>query len=286
MSTLSKGITTFAYFVDWNKVDRLHKGVERELHLLDSLIGKQNLEKELDDLLQEYPKVARAFPSLLAVRHEPSESLRILTSYTGGSLTYEEFDLSGNASVTAEQRAKLVRFAKESGILDLFTNRVTKSLPDYHVGVEVGLDSNGRKNRGGSLMESVTWQMVQEMSKRRGWKCLQQANAAEIQRQWGIKVQMDKTASEPDISVLANGMLWVIETNYYNSGGSKLKATAGEYQNKFPRYEAQGHGCIWVTDGMGWLTAETALQEAFQTLPFVLNLELCGRGCLEDILQG
>ena len=46
-------------------------------------------------------------------------------------------------------------FMKKTGLFDLIANHVINNLVDYVTGVEVGLDSNGRKNRGGHLMENL-----------------------------------------------------------------------------------------------------------------------------------
>jgi len=283
MDTLAKGITTYAYFVNWPKVDGFQAAIEKELHLLNSLVGKDNLESRLDKLIEEYPKVVRAFRCLLAIRHKPTDVMRILTSWKGGKLAYEEFDLTGRP-YTAAERKVLVQFAKETGILDLFAKRLVNSLPDYHVGVEVGLDSNGRKNRGGDLMEEVSEELVKAICESRSWSYKPQATAADIKGLWGITVKTDKTSTEWDFAVYNGKSLWLIECNFYNSGGSKLKATAGEYAKRFPFYEDQGFRTLWITDGTGWETAEAPLRDTFGVIRAVINLDMAGRGCLEDLL--
>ena len=44
---------------------------------------------------------------------------------------------------------------EKSGLFDLLQNHLIGNLVDYVTGVETGLDSNGRKNRGGHLMEDL-----------------------------------------------------------------------------------------------------------------------------------
>ncbi len=48
-----------------------------------------------------------------------------------------------------------IKFMRESGLFDLLQNHIINNLYDYVLGIEVGLDSNGRKNRGGHLMENL-----------------------------------------------------------------------------------------------------------------------------------
>ena len=44
---------------------------------------------------------------------------------------------------------------KHTGLFDMLQNHIISNLYDYVTGVEVGLGSNGRKNRGGHQMENL-----------------------------------------------------------------------------------------------------------------------------------
>ena len=46
-----------------------------------------------------------------------------------------------------------VKFFKKSGLENLIRSKKITNIYDYVIGVEAGLDSNGRKNRGGTIME-------------------------------------------------------------------------------------------------------------------------------------
>jgi len=66
---------------------------------------------------------------------------------------------------------------------------------------------------------------------------------------------------------------YLIETNFYNGGGSKLNEVARAYSdvapkiNQYPNFEF-----VWITDGQGWLSAKNKLEEAFSIIPSVYNL--------------
>ena len=49
---------------------------------------------------------------------------------------------------------------RETGLFELLENHIINNLYDYVLGVEVGLDSNGRKNRGGHLMEELVEEYI------------------------------------------------------------------------------------------------------------------------------
>lgn len=285
MANLTPSIKTFDYFINWKKARRLFAQVEPEVNLLNVLLGKADLKKELDALLQKYPSVVKAFPALFAFRLE-AEDLDILVDYTEGKFRYDRYDLAVRSSYTPEQRAKIVEFAEKVGILDLFRSGVTRSLPDYTFGVEVGIDTNGRKNRGGKLMENVLAQILTPICIKHGWKMMPQPTKKKLWDEWKIKLDVDQTDVRPDMAVSTPKGLWLIETNFYNAQGSKLKATAGEYKGKSAWCKSQGHQYLWVTDGTGWKQSEAALRECFDAIDYTLTINMCSKGCLEDLLAG
>lgn len=285
MQNLTPSIKTFGYFVNWGKATRWFKEVEPEVNLLNVLLGKKDLPLELDALLQKYPSVVKAFPILIAYRlDEEGGRVQILTDYTGGKFQYKSYCLEVKASYTAEERADLVEFAEKAGILELFRSRVTRSLPDYALGAEVGLDSNGRKNRGGTLMETVLKEILTPICIRHKWEIMTQPTKKKLWEKWKVNLAIDQTDVRADLAVLAPSGLWLIETNFYNNQGSKLKATAKEYEAKSAWCKAQGHHYLWVTDGTGWVSSAAALRECFNSIDYLLTLEMCSAGCLEDII--
>ena len=79
--------------------------------------------------------------------------------------------------------------------------------------------------------------------------------------------------------------LYLIEVNYYSGGGSKLKATAGEYKELHTFLKAQNITFIWITDGLGWQTAKSSLEETFNHNDYVINIEMLKNGILEEICK-
>ncbi|WP_353737183.1 MULTISPECIES: DpnII family type II restriction endonuclease [unclassified Moorena] len=75
-----------------------------------------------------------------------------------------------------------------------------------------------------------------------------------------------------------------METNFYRGGGSKLKATAGEYSEIFLQWKQDGHEFIWITDGFGWLTAKRPLRDTFDKIDYILNLDMVEKGVLEALI--
>ena len=75
------------------------------------------------------------------------------------------------------------------------------------------------------------------------------------------------------------------EVNFYSGGGSKLKATAGEYKDLHDLITNQGFELIWITDGVGWNTSKTAINETFIHNDYILNLKMLADGVLNEIVK-
>lgn len=278
-STFKDKITQWDYFVDWNKVFKNIKPIEKELNLLNVLIGKEDIEKEAFALIKEYPQVIKAFPTLIAIRES---SIDILIE--SKNFIYKTFSFK-KSSLTDEECELLVEFLIKSGIGELLKDKKIKNLVDYATGVEVGLDSNGRKNRGGTLMESLVEDFVAEACNELNIGYMAQATAAKIKRDWKIDVKVDKSSRIIDFAINKNGKLYFIECNFYGGGGSKLKSTATEYIEMNKYWTAQGIEFIWVTDGAGWKSTLKPLREFFDKADYLLNLEMMKDGILQKIFS-
>ena len=218
-----KGITQFDYFVNWGKVFKNITPIEKELNLLNTAIGKEDIEAALFDILKTYPKTIKTVPTLLAIRDKSVEVLIDSTAFI-----YKNFDFNLK-EVTDEKIHDVVNLLIESGFAELIKTKQIKSIPDYCIGVEVGLDSNGRKNRGGTSMEKLVESFVAIFCHEHNLAYLAQANAKKIKEVWGIDIAVDKSSRIIDFVIKKDAQLFFIECNFYGGGGSKLKSTATEY---------------------------------------------------------
>lgn len=285
ISTLKlKGITQWDYFVKWDKVHNNIKPYEVELNILNVLIGKENIEEELTNLILQYPKVVNVIPLLLAIRfkNKAEQKINILTDLK--TFEYDHFDLSIKVPNKLEAE-NIASFFVGCGLGDLVKDKKVKNLVDYATGVEVGLDSNGRKNRGGHQMEDAVEVYIKEVCDELNLSYLKEANAKAIKNAWNIDITLDKSSRRLDYVINKNGKLYFFEVNFYNGGGSKLKSTATEYVNMNQYWNNQNIDFIWITDGAGWLSAILPLREYFDKGDYLLNLEMLKNGILYNILK-
>lgn len=282
IDSLKQSISGWDYFVNWTRVFGKLDDIEIDLNMLNYLIGKEDIEECFRKLLKERNSIFQTVPILIACR---DTNFQILQEIRDGAFIYNKFDFSAREITTSEDIDRAVEFAKSSGFLDLLKTKRIKNVVDYVIGVEVGLDSNARKNRGGKAMESVLGVMIDNMCSKEGCEFLKSATARSIKEKWNISVEVQKTSRIFDFAVYNHETLYLIETNFYEGGGSKLKSTAGEYRKLFNTISANGHRFIWITDGVGWLTTTNSLREAFDEIDYILNLEFVSKGILEEIIN-
>ncbi|MGD0090625.1 MAG: type II restriction endonuclease [Planctomycetota bacterium] len=281
--TLADSIKFWTFFVNWTKVNGNVAEYEIDLNMLNYLVGKNDIEAAFRELLARRPSLIRLIPVLLACRYN---DFSILTGFADGGPQYERFDFSGARPLSPADIQAACHFADKTGLFALFQSKKLRSVVDYVLGVEVGLDSNGRKNRSGTAMEDLVADLLGKLCKQNGWPMLPQATAVKMKREWGVNVHAEDAARSFDFAVRTPSRVFLIEVNYYSGGGSKLKATAGEYRDLFSVITRQGHGFIWITDGLGWQSALAPIRETFDKTDYILNLQMAGSGLLHAILAG
>ena len=283
LSTLSITNRTPEYYVNWKKVDRETKKYELELNTLNYLIGKDDIYIEALDLFTKQPNLLKAIPSLIASR---DRVLDILTIDNDDNMSFEQLNFK---TIDASRIDDYMKFIEQSGLLMFLQHHANRSLVDYVYGVETGLDSNARKNRSGTTMEGILERHISKIAQEQNLEWKAQATAQFIKEKWGVTVPVDKSERRFDVAVYSkeNHKVWLIETNYYGGGGSKLKAVAGEFTelSQFVVKSDDDVEFVWVTDGQGWKTAHLPLAEAFSHITNVFNLEMLREEFLSELFQ-
>lgn len=283
LSTLSVTNRTPEYYVNWEKVERETRKFELELNTLNYLIGKEDIYDESLMLFTKQPELLKAIPSLITSR---DKLLDILTIDNQDNMSFEQLNFS---KIDIARIVDYVVFMEQSGLLDFLQNKANRSLVDYVYGVEAGLDSNARKNRSGTTMEGILERHVAKIAQKQGLEWKAQATAPFIKSKWNIEVPVDKSERRFDVAVYSKKLhkVWLIETNYYGGGGSKLKAVAGEFTelSQFIKSSKDDVDFVWVTDGQGWKTAHLPLLEAFEHIQNVFNLSMLKEEFLYELFK-
>ena len=270
LETFRASINDYDYYTDFAKVYERAARFKVEIYLLNSLAGSKNIERDFENLLEKYPACLRAVPILLAVRAK--EIFCRDTNY--------RFD-APNQSV---EQYKF--FMRRTGLFDLLENHIVSNLYDYATGVEVGLDSNGRKNRGGHQMENLVRKFLEEA----GVEFYAEKYSHEVEKIFGLDlsaISAEGTSTKRfDFVVKSCETVFGIETNFYASGGSKLNETARSY--KMIAEESKnisGFKFVWITDGNGWKSARKNLKETFLVLDTLYNIKDLEDGIFRELFK-
>jgi len=282
LDNLKPSVLLWSYFVNWEKVFKNTRNIEIALNKLNYLIGKNNFDDEFRYLLTNEPELAKIIPSLVVRDGKNTSKFKVLVDYEQKKLVYEDYDFSKVKPNKADIEKYLI-FVKETGFKELIVSQKIKNLVDYMIGVEAGLDSNGRKNRNGHSMENIVEFFIQDLCKRNKIRYLKEANSSKIKKELGYDVPVDKSSRRYDFVVSNGEELMIFETNYFSASGSKLKSTAGEYRNLFDVLKGK-YRFIWITDGFGWKSTVRPLRETFNNNEYIFNLAMLEKGILDFIV--
>ena len=284
LSGFRDSIADYGYYIDFEKVHRNVDNIKVELNILNSLIGSKNIEVDFENLMRKYPEVLKCIPLLLAVRANEI----YCQDENGGHLFQFDFGKYPPNSHAHYERYKY--FMRETGLFDLLENHIVNNLVDYATGVETGLDSNGRKNRGGHLMEGLVESFINKAGFVKDKTYFKEMYIHQITAKWGIDLSaisnQGKMEKRFDFVVKTPTMIYGIETNFYGSGGSKLNETARSYKTLALETDTiNGFTFVWFTDGKGWTSARNNLEETFDVMPHIYNIKDLENGIITEVFK-
>ena len=273
-----KSIADYKYYIDFPKVFANVDAVRIELNILNSLIGSHSIESDFENIITRYPETLKCIPILLAKRE-----MDIVAMDQEGQFCY-------NFAKRNYPVAQYKVFMRKTGLFDLMEKHLINNLVDYVTGVETGLDSNGRKNRGGHLMEDLVESYLIEAGLVKENTYFKEMYIHEIEQKWHVDLSAisNNGSAEKrfDFVIKCPDMIYGIETNFYSSSGSKLNETARSY--KTITLETQNldfFKFVWFTDGQGWLSARNNLKETFDVLDNLYNIKDLEDGVISRLIQ-
>lgn len=277
--TFTDSIANYKYYIDFETIYKNAEIYKIELNMLNSLIGSKNVEKEFEDLVRKYPEVLKCIPILLAVRQYEI----IVLDDDGNKFEYNFKKMNYDV-----EQYKV--FMRETGLFGLLEKHLVNNLYDYVLGVESGLNSNARKNRGGHLMEELVEKFIQKAGFKKNETYFKEMYLQDIENKWKLDMSFISNKNQAtkrfDYVIKTDNCIYGIETNFYVAGGSKLNETARSY--KMIAEEAEkvvGFEFVWFTDGMGWISARNNLRETFDRMENVYNINDMKNGIMKEIFK-
>lgn len=277
-STFRESIATYSYYVDFRKVYSNVESIKVELNILNSLINSKDIKSDFEEIIIKYPETLKCIPILLAVRN--------LEIPIMDDAEFLNFNFLHPVLSTKEY----AEFMDRSGLFDLLQNHLINNLIDYVTGVETGLDSNGRKNRGGHLMEDLVESYIQKAGFQKNINYFKEMYVSEISKKWKVDLSAvsnkGKVEKRFDFVVKTNKQIYVVEANFYGSSGSKLNETARSYKTLSTEIDTiDGVTFVWFTDGKGWINARNNLEETFDIMEHIYCIEDMKKGIISKIFK-
>lgn len=278
LSNFRESIADYNYYIDFPKIYRNIEAIKIELNILNSLIGSTNIENDFENLISKYPEVLKCIPLLLAVR-----SQQIYAVDGDGAFHY-----NFNKMLLPAKQYKI--FMQKTGLFDLISKHLINNLVDYATGVETGLDSNGRKNRGGHLMENLVESYIQKAGFIKNKNYFKEMYIHQISGMWGLNLaaisNQGKMEKRFDFVIKCPNAVYGIETNFYGSGGSKLNETARSYKTLAQEANTvDGFTFVWFTDGKGWSSARNNLEETFDIMEHIYNIQDLENDIINEVIK-
>ena len=277
LSNFRNSIANYSYYVDFDKVYKNINSIRVELNILNSLIGSKSIEKDFENIVLKYPETLKCIPLLLAVRAN-----EIFAIDGDGEFNYNFKKI--NYSI---EQYKI--FMRKTGLFELLENHIINNLLDYATGVETGLDSNGRNNRGGHLMEDLVESYIVKAGFIKDKSYFKEMYIHQITEKWGIDLSaisnQGKAEKRFDFVIKTDNMIYGIETNFYASGGSKLNETARSYKQISQESDTiDGFTFVWFTDGNGWQSAKRNLEETFDVMEHIYSIDDLEKNIIGELL--
>ena len=276
LSKFRPSISSYDYYIDFEKVVRNVEEVKVELNILNSLIGSKSIEEDFEKVVKKYPETLQCIPLLLAVRgneiYAQDEEGAFLYNFNKMNYSVEQYKV----------------FMRKTGLFDMIANHLVNNLVDYALGIETGLDSNGRKNRGGHQMEDLVEKYIVAAGFEKDVNYFKEMYIKDIEAKWGLDLSSlssdGKSTKRFDFVVKTENMVYGIETNFYTGGGSKLNETARSYELLSQHADAiNGFTFVWFTDGIGWKSARGNLRETFEVIDTIYSIDDMEKGVMESL---
>lgn len=298
VANLLKTNRSFNFFVDWSNIEA-YKKFDIELNAMSVLIRSKDFDNDFRKLLKKLPSVVATFPLLFALSRQERESiwkgkeslLVVNDEITDdGSIkennlefVFSEDELS--KGLTDDLIDRYLFFFKKMGLKHLFLNLAEKSIVDYVIGVLVGLDTNGRKNRSGKAFELACYPIISEICSKYGIKLLEQKKF-KVLREQGFEISKDVAERKADFILVKDNIVLNIEVNFFNGNGSKPEEIIDSYINRERDLSYDDISFALITDGEKCWGNDTKSQllKGFRNISYILNYNLAKQGMLEEVI--
>ena len=256
IETLTLTNRTLDQLVDVYKVQNNMNKIQMDLNALNYILGNSVEEtmNKIDHLWESNKECFKTLLLILAIKEN-----KMLVVEDGIDVEILEF-------IKTKEGVK--NLLNKTNMISLLSNGSIKNLVDYCYGIEVGMDTNARKNRGGSKIESYIESELQKIFKDRKEITI---NTQSIVLKNGEIELLDNKRFDLVIKNINTNKIILIEISWFNAGGSKINSNAKEYNEYNEQIKKIDNlKFIWLADGKGMTSIKKNL-EKFIDNDFIYN---------------
>jgi len=220
---------------------------------------------------------------LLAIRDKQFKVVKDFIDDNSDTITY---DLRKRKLSSKDIEAS-IKFFEKTGLKRFFLEMSSKSIRDYATGVEVGMDTNARKNRSGSAMEMVLKPIIEDIiaKQKSSYTILFQKQFKYLEDNFNLKVNSSIRNRKADFIIVKDKCKVInIEVNFFSGSGSKPQEIVDSYIERQNELRENDFQFIWITDGIGWTEQKNQIGKGFVKIDYLLNLHFVRMGLLEEFL--
>lgn len=283
LENLVKTNKTAEYYFNLSDILEI-KRMKENIDKLNILIGNKNFDDTLKNILIETPDIIEVIPLLIAYREE---NLDLLMEYSYDKPWVVNTYSFKSKNLNEEKILSIIDFFEKIGLKKIFIEEEISDTYSFILGSHMGLRASARKNKSGTFMEKYINTYISKMCNENNIEYISQATAKDILNCFNIDIRDVLKSRRPDFVINNNGKLLLIEVNFYNSVGSKIKSTANEYikLNNELKDCLEIQDFIWITDGLGWKKEKKTLERAFENIENIINIHDMNNGYLDNKLK-
>lgn len=262
LKTLEKTNIELNDLIDIDKIIEIIDEMQIKLNTLNYIISSNQMElnRKIEKLFASQPEVFSILPYLVAISKDKIKKNDFVFKLNNEIYKLNEFLNSSKSIIT---------FLELTGLNKLILEGKIKNFVDFLTGIEVGLDTNARKNRIGTKNEKEIDQIITKAFSKYQYITIDRQLILEEFKNTNL---LKNKKIDFIITNQLNNKKVIIETSYYNSSGSKIIETAKSFENlnKIIK-DIENYYFLWIADGGGINSNVSFITKNSEQFSFVKN---------------
>lgn len=275
LETLTIGIIPRANFIDWETLEKNLKELEPAIDFYQKALQRNvsNSYQEIGDSI-----ISSDNPLSLFI------AAWVLIGHTNNYLVTREDDFTLENLLLAaetEDSQTLHSFVEAMMNIGLLKVLERQNPSDVALGIQLGLESHKRKNRGGNEFISALRPIMQLAR-----ETVFEETGIELELREEVRISYGKSQSKKvDFYLECDFLKFGFEANFYTVSGSKPTEIKRSYNSVWRGLLEQDIHMVWITDGKGYQSMKRSLGSAYEIVENVYNRKQLETHLAQDLIE-